>query len=213
MREWQSELSSIDTALLLAGVLTVRRCFETDAEVVQFADAMYRRVDFPWMLNGHPHIPRDGLAARGWLHRCAVEPLLRADAAVSARHRVSHSSNPRLILAGVASSLRWGSANSVRELARPAIRSPGTPTRGSISAGGGSARRRISTGGRTPSTRRTRTRRSVSACRLYSRTTQSTSGGFRRQTVKKDMSRGTDRRVTSASMALSFPPRRRVLSC
>ena len=30
-REWKSELSSIDTALLLAGVLTTRRCFETDA--------------------------------------------------------------------------------------------------------------------------------------------------------------------------------------
>ena len=33
-REWRSELSSIDTALLLGGVLTARRCFEGDAEVV-----------------------------------------------------------------------------------------------------------------------------------------------------------------------------------
>ena len=32
-REWASELSSIDTALLLAGVLTVRQCFAADAEV------------------------------------------------------------------------------------------------------------------------------------------------------------------------------------
>ena len=29
-REWRSELSSIDTALLLGGVLTARRCFESD---------------------------------------------------------------------------------------------------------------------------------------------------------------------------------------
>ena len=41
-REWQSELSSIDTALLFGGVLTVRRCFETDAAVVRLAD-----VDLP----------------------------------------------------------------------------------------------------------------------------------------------------------------------
>ena len=32
-REWQSELSSIDTALLLSGVLTVRRCFDGDREM------------------------------------------------------------------------------------------------------------------------------------------------------------------------------------
>ena len=39
-REWQSELSSIDTALLLGGVLTVRRCFDDDPEVVRSADAI-----------------------------------------------------------------------------------------------------------------------------------------------------------------------------
>jgi len=32
-REWKSELSSIDTALLLAGVLTVRRCFADDPQL------------------------------------------------------------------------------------------------------------------------------------------------------------------------------------
>ena len=34
-REWQSELSSIDTALLLGGVLTVRRCFDADRDIVR----------------------------------------------------------------------------------------------------------------------------------------------------------------------------------
>ena len=51
-REWQSELSSIDTALLLGGVLTVRRCFDADRDIVRLADAIYRRVDFQWMLAG-----------------------------------------------------------------------------------------------------------------------------------------------------------------
>jgi hypothetical protein len=36
-REWASELSSIDTALLLAGVLTVRQCFAGDAEIPRLA--------------------------------------------------------------------------------------------------------------------------------------------------------------------------------
>ena len=53
-REWQSELSSIDTALLLGGVLTVRRCFDADPDIVRLADAIYRRVDFTWMLAGDP---------------------------------------------------------------------------------------------------------------------------------------------------------------
>jgi hypothetical protein len=60
-RAWQSELSSIDTALLLGGVLTVRRCFEADREVVRLADTIYHRVDFQWMLNGSP-----GLLSHGW---------------------------------------------------------------------------------------------------------------------------------------------------
>jgi hypothetical protein len=49
-RRWQSEYSSIDTALLLAGVLTARQFFRTDAEVVRLATRIYERVDFKWML-------------------------------------------------------------------------------------------------------------------------------------------------------------------
>ena len=56
-----SELSSIDTALLLAGVLTVRQCFAGDAEISALADAIYRRVDFDWMLAGDPL-----LLSHGW---------------------------------------------------------------------------------------------------------------------------------------------------
>ncbi|HWN11346.1 MAG TPA: glucoamylase family protein [Pyrinomonadaceae bacterium] len=60
-RRWQSELSSIDTALLLAGVLTARQYFDDDREIVRLATEIYRRVDFKWMLNGHPL-----LLSHGW---------------------------------------------------------------------------------------------------------------------------------------------------
>lgn len=77
-REWQSELSSIDTALLLAGVLTARRCFESDPEIVRYADAIYRRVDFQWMLAGDPHLlshgwkPESGFLKSRWDHYCEL---------------------------------------------------------------------------------------------------------------------------------------------
>jgi hypothetical protein len=73
-REWKSELSSIDTALLLAGVLTVRQCFAGDREVVRLAELLYRRVDFPWMLDGHPTLlshgwrPESGFLTHRWDH-------------------------------------------------------------------------------------------------------------------------------------------------
>jgi hypothetical protein len=60
-RRWKSEVSSIDTALLLAGVLTTRRYFREDREIVALARKIYERVDFHWMLNGHPR-----LLSHGW---------------------------------------------------------------------------------------------------------------------------------------------------
>ena len=58
-RVWQCELSSIDTALLLAGVLTCRAYFE-DAEIKQLATVIFDRVDWRWMAP-------DGLLLRmGW---------------------------------------------------------------------------------------------------------------------------------------------------
>ena len=55
-RVWQSEVSSIDSALLLAGILTARQAFQSDAEIVRLANLIYDRVDFPWMLNGSPNL-------------------------------------------------------------------------------------------------------------------------------------------------------------
>jgi hypothetical protein len=60
-RRWQSEVSSIDTALLLAGVLTARQYFRDDKEIASLAIRIYERVDFRWMLNGHPQ-----LLSHGW---------------------------------------------------------------------------------------------------------------------------------------------------
>lgn len=60
-RRWRSEISSIDTALLLGGVLSVRQCFSDDEEIVRLATAIYERVDFPWMLNGD-----EDLLSHGW---------------------------------------------------------------------------------------------------------------------------------------------------
>jgi hypothetical protein len=60
-RRWRSEVSSIDTALLLGGVLSVRRCFAGDGEIVRLATKIYERVDFRWMLNGDEY-----LLAHGW---------------------------------------------------------------------------------------------------------------------------------------------------
>jgi hypothetical protein len=60
-RRWQSEFSSIDTALLLAGVLTARQCFREDPEVLRLSTLIYGRVDFEWMLDGHPT-----LLSHGW---------------------------------------------------------------------------------------------------------------------------------------------------
>ena len=61
VRQWSSEVSTIDTALLLGGVLTARQCFGDDAQVKALATAIYERVDFPWMLKGEPP-----LMSMGW---------------------------------------------------------------------------------------------------------------------------------------------------
>ena len=59
-RAWQSEVSSIDTALLMAGVLTVGEAWD-DRELRQLAATLYRRMNFPWMLAGDRY-----LLSHGW---------------------------------------------------------------------------------------------------------------------------------------------------
>jgi hypothetical protein len=57
----KSELSSIDTALLMGGILAARGYFRHDPEIRRLATQIYERIDFQWMLNGHPL-----LLSHGW---------------------------------------------------------------------------------------------------------------------------------------------------
>jgi len=67
-RRWHSEVSSIDTALLLAGILTARQYFHNDPEIVQLATAIYERVDFPWMMDGsHSYFSHGWTPEKGFL--------------------------------------------------------------------------------------------------------------------------------------------------
>jgi len=50
-RAWSSEISSIDTAIFLAGALLSAEYFK-GTEVESAARALYNRVDWPWMLDG-----------------------------------------------------------------------------------------------------------------------------------------------------------------
>jgi hypothetical protein len=74
-RAWNCELSSIDTALLMAGVLTAAAYFHADtkeeAEVRSLADSLYKRVDWDWMRNGssticHGWRPESGFLPWHW---------------------------------------------------------------------------------------------------------------------------------------------------
>ncbi len=67
-----SEVSSIDTAILLCGVLSVRAYFN-DAQITSLATQLYNRVDWPWMLNGGKTFsmgwrPSSGFIATRWDH-------------------------------------------------------------------------------------------------------------------------------------------------
>ncbi|MBC7186278.1 MAG: T9SS type A sorting domain-containing protein [Calditrichaeota bacterium] len=75
LRTWDCELSSIDTALLLAGVLYAREYFagadSLDCLVRSLADSIYLRVDWNWMRNYAPglmmgYYPETGFINAWW---------------------------------------------------------------------------------------------------------------------------------------------------
>ena len=71
-----SEVSSIDTALLLCGVLTARAYFK-DAKIHDLATQIYERVDWPWMLNGGTTFSMGWFSDKGfldarWVHYCEL---------------------------------------------------------------------------------------------------------------------------------------------
>ena len=75
-RVWNSELSSIDTAILVCGMLTARAHFD-DLEIQTLAQQIYERVDWPWMLNGGKSFsmgwhPDSGFLKARWNHYCEL---------------------------------------------------------------------------------------------------------------------------------------------
>lgn len=74
-RAWRSELSTIDTTYLVAGMLAAAVYFDRDTaeecEIRQLADDLYRRVEWRWALNGgltlsHGWRPEDGFISYRW---------------------------------------------------------------------------------------------------------------------------------------------------
>jgi hypothetical protein len=74
-RAWQCELSTIDTAIFMAGVLSAASYFtaigEEENEIRGLADNLYRRVDWQWALNGksticHGWKPESGFLPYHW---------------------------------------------------------------------------------------------------------------------------------------------------
>ena len=96
-RRWNSEISSIDTALLLGGVLTVRQCFGDDPQIKGQADKIYSRVDFQWMLNGDRYLlshgwrPENGWIPNRW-HDYSEEMILYLLAIGSPTHAIDPES-------------------------------------------------------------------------------------------------------------------------
>ena len=95
-RAWLCELSTIDTAFLLAGMLTAAAYFDRgharpSGRSARLADALYRRADWPWAHNGGATV------THGWKPESGFLPLplgrLRRGAcscmsSVSARRRI-----------------------------------------------------------------------------------------------------------------------------
>lgn len=71
-RVWQSELSMIDTALLIAGALAAGMYFRGDTpeevELRQVADFLYRRIDWRWAQDGGDTIRQGWKPECGFLH-------------------------------------------------------------------------------------------------------------------------------------------------
>jgi hypothetical protein len=75
LRVWNCELSTADTAILMAGILTAATYFNGPAveerELRDLADVLYRRVDWQWALDGgttltHGWTPESGFLPYRW---------------------------------------------------------------------------------------------------------------------------------------------------
>ena len=69
-RAYDSEVSSIDSAILLCGILTCRQHFQ-DPQSIEMATQLYQQFNWPWMLNGGRTFsmgwtPEDGFLTTRW---------------------------------------------------------------------------------------------------------------------------------------------------
>lgn len=72
----RSEVSSIDTSILLCGILTAKAYFD-DAQISELAQQIYERVDWPWLLDGGKTFsmgwePETGFLEHRWDHYCEL---------------------------------------------------------------------------------------------------------------------------------------------
>jgi len=73
-RAFTSELSSIDSAILLCGVLTARQFYKNDAQIPGLATQIYERVNWQWMLDNTTNTlwmgwtPESGFINARWDH-------------------------------------------------------------------------------------------------------------------------------------------------
>lgn len=84
-RAWKSELSTIDTALLMSGVLFSKNYFngesKDETEIRDLADKLYQRVDWQWALNSDKRVsmgwnPESGFIKYDWQGYCEGQILL-----------------------------------------------------------------------------------------------------------------------------------------
>ncbi len=67
-RMFESELSSIDTSLLLCGVLLCRQYFAGNDRIAALATTFYRRIDWLWMLNGGESLSMGWFPDQGFIN-------------------------------------------------------------------------------------------------------------------------------------------------
>ncbi|HJP61219.1 MAG TPA: glucoamylase family protein [Gemmatimonadaceae bacterium] len=70
-RAWKCELSTIDTAILIAGALAAAACFDRDSrderELRELAGQLYERIDWRWAQNGGLTVSHGWTPERGFL--------------------------------------------------------------------------------------------------------------------------------------------------
>jgi hypothetical protein len=66
-RVWDSEVSSVDTAILLCGILTCRQHFEEHSEISLLAYEIFNRVDWSWLSEDTSLLPHGWTPELGFL--------------------------------------------------------------------------------------------------------------------------------------------------